>query len=89
MVAPTSLVSELVGATIKYVELYTDLVFLVSIWLVFLGIYQTNFGGKLGRYILVLFFLVGTPFFLERGVMAPFLRGPTPILRKKGFPVKP
>jgi hypothetical protein len=33
--------------------------------------------------------LVGTPFFLERGVMAPFFRGPAPILRKKGFPAKP
>jgi hypothetical protein len=33
--------------------------------------------------------LVGTPFFLERGVMAPFLRGPAPILRKKGFPANP
>ncbi len=33
--------------------------------------------------------LAGTPFFLERGVMAPFLRGPAPFLRKKGFPAKP
>ncbi len=33
--------------------------------------------------------LVGTPFFLKRGVMAPFFRGPAPILRKKGFPAKP
>ncbi len=33
--------------------------------------------------------LAGTPFFLERGVMAPFFRGPAPILRKKGFPAKP
>jgi hypothetical protein len=30
--------------------------------------------------------LAGTPFFLKRGVMAPFSRGPAPILRKKGFP---
>ena len=33
--------------------------------------------------------LVGTPFFLKRGVTAPFFRGPAPILRKKGFPAKP
>ncbi len=33
--------------------------------------------------------LAGTPFFLERGVTAPFFRGPDPILRKKGFPAKP
>jgi hypothetical protein len=31
-------------------------------------------------------FLAGTPFFLKRGVLAPFLRGPAPILGKKGFP---
>jgi hypothetical protein len=35
----------------KILELYTDLVFLVSIRLVFLGTYQTDTGGKLGRYI--------------------------------------
>ncbi len=34
-------------------------------------------------------FLAGTPFFLKRGVMAPFLRGLAPMLRKKGFPAKP
>jgi hypothetical protein len=34
-------------------------------------------------------FLEGTPFFFKGGVMAPFLRGPAPILRKKGFPAKP
>jgi hypothetical protein len=33
--------------------------------------------------------LVGTHFFLERGVKAPFFRGPAPILKKKGFPAKP
>ncbi len=33
--------------------------------------------------------LAGTPFFLKRGVTAPFFRGPAPILRKKGFPPKP
>jgi len=33
----------------NFVELYTDLVFLVGIWLVFLGIYQTDTGGKLGQ----------------------------------------
>jgi hypothetical protein len=33
----------------KKLELYTDLVFLASIRFVFLGIYQTNTGGKLGR----------------------------------------
>ncbi len=33
--------------------------------------------------------LAGTPFFLKRGVTAPFFRGPAPILRKKGFPAKP
>jgi hypothetical protein len=36
-----------------HIELYTNLVFLVGIWLVFLDIYQTDTGGKLGRYILV------------------------------------
>jgi hypothetical protein len=30
-------------------------------------------------------FFTGTPFFLKRGVMAPFFRGSAPILRKKGF----
>jgi hypothetical protein len=68
--------------------LYTNSVFSVGIRLVFLGIYRTDTGGKLGRYISV-FFLAGTPIFLERGVTAPFLRGPAPVLRKKGFPTKP
>ncbi len=70
------------------IELYTDSVFLVGIRSAFLGIYQTNTRGKLGQYI-SFFFLVGTPFFLKRGVMAPFLRGLASILRKKGFPAKP
>ncbi len=72
-----------------FVELYTDSVFLVGIWLVFFGIYQTDTGGKLGRYISVFLFWREPLFFLERGVMAPFLRGPAPILRKIGFPAKP
>ncbi len=33
--------------------------------------------------------LAGTPFFLKRGVMAPFFRGPAPVLWKIGFPTKP
>ncbi len=35
-------------------ELYTNLVFLAGIWLVFLGIFRTDTGGKLGWYLLVL-----------------------------------
>jgi hypothetical protein len=35
-------------------ELGTTLVFLVGIWLVFLGFYRTDTGGKLSRYISVL-----------------------------------
>jgi hypothetical protein len=52
------------------IELYTDLVFLVGIWLVFLGIYQTGTGGKFGGYILVLFF-GGNPFFPQKGGHGP------------------
>jgi hypothetical protein len=46
----------------------TDSVFLVGIWLVFLGtsIYRTDTGGKLGRYISVLFFW-REPFFPSNG----------------------
>jgi hypothetical protein len=43
-----------VGRASIQLELLTDSVFLVGIWLVFLGFYQTNTGGKLGRYISVL-----------------------------------
>jgi hypothetical protein len=71
-----------------YIELYFDLVFSVGIRLVFLGIYRTDTGGNLGQYFGIIF-LAGTPFFLERGVFAPFLRGQAPIFRKKGFPAKP
>jgi hypothetical protein len=46
----------LLDIPLSQIELYTDLVFLVGIRLVFLGIYQTNTGGKLGRYILYYFF---------------------------------
>ncbi len=34
--------------TIFYIEMGTDSVFLVGIWLVFLGFCRTNTGGKLG-----------------------------------------
>jgi hypothetical protein len=40
--------------TMPLLELYTDLVFSVGIRLVFLGIYLTDTGGKLGRYLSVL-----------------------------------
>jgi hypothetical protein len=64
-----------------------DSVLLVGIWLVFLGIYRTDTGRSKTRSLhFGIIFLAGTPFFLERGVMAPFLRGPAPILRKTGFP---
>jgi hypothetical protein len=36
--------------------------------------HQTDTKGNLGRYILVSFFLVGTPFSLKKGALAPFLR---------------
>jgi hypothetical protein len=72
-----------------FLELYFDSVILVGIGQYFLGIYHTDTKGKLGRYTLVLFFWQEPLFFLERVVMAPFLRGPAPILRKKGFPAKP
>jgi hypothetical protein len=45
---------------------------------------EENLVGHFGIII-----LAGTPFFLVRGVTAPFFRGPAPILRKKGFPAKP
>ncbi len=53
-------------------ELYTNLVFLVGIRLVFLGIYQTDTGGKLGRYISVYFFWREPLFFSKRGSWPPF-----------------
>ena len=48
------LVPEAGGGGVQTLELYTASVFLVGIWLVFLGIYQTDTGGKLGRYLSVL-----------------------------------
>jgi hypothetical protein len=48
----TNLYYELIN--VKLLGLYTDLLFSVGIWLVFLDIYQTNTGGKLSRYLLVL-----------------------------------
>ena len=67
-------------------ELYTNLVFLVGIRLVFLGIYQTDTGGKLGRYISVYFF-GGNPFCPRKGGHGPLFEGPSPHFEeKKGFP---
>jgi hypothetical protein len=56
------------------IELYIKSVFSGRYWLVFLGIYHTNTKENLGRYILVSFFLAGTPFSLKKGALAPFLR---------------
>ncbi len=67
-------------------ELYTHLVFLVSIRLVFLSIYQTDKGGKHGRYILVLFFLRKPLFSLKRGSWPPFWGAQPPFWGKTGFP---
>ncbi len=63
-------------------ELYTDLVFLVGIRLVFLGIYWIDTGGKLGRYILVLFF-GENPFFPRKGGHGPLFEGPSPHFEEK------
>jgi hypothetical protein len=60
------------------VELLTDLVFLVGIWLVFLGFYQTDTRGKLGRYILVLLFWREPLFSLKGGSLPPFLGAQPP-----------
>jgi hypothetical protein len=55
----------------------TDLVFLVGIWLVFLGNYRTDTGGKLGRYILVLLFWQ-EPLFSSKGGSRPPFSGAQP-----------
>jgi hypothetical protein len=57
---------------------------------IFLGTYLPNqYRRNTWLVHFGIIFLAGTPFFLEMGVMAPFLMGPAPILRKKGFPAKP
>jgi hypothetical protein len=72
-------------STIFQVELYTNLVCLVDIQLVFLGIYQTDTGGKLGRYILVLLFW-RKPFFPQKGGHGPLFEEPSHHFEgKKGF----
>jgi hypothetical protein len=55
-----------------FLTTYTDLTFFVGIQLVFPGIYQTDMGGKLGRYVLLLLFSREPLFSPERGVMVPF-----------------
>ena len=65
-------------------ELCTESVFFGRYWSAFLGIYHTDTDGKLGRYISVSKRGQLPPFFLERGAIAPFLRSPAPLLRKKG-----
>ncbi len=67
---------------IAQLELYTNLVCLVGIWLVFLGIYQTDTKGKLGWYISVLFF-GGNPFFPQKGGHGPLFEGPNPHFEEK------
>ncbi len=69
-------------------ELLTDLVFLVVFGWYFL-VLPNQYRRKTWSVHFGIIILVGTPFFLERGVMAPFFRGPAHILRKKGFPAKP
>ena len=59
-------------------------VFFGRYWSSFLGIYHTDTNGKLGLYILVSKRGQLSPFFLKRGAIAPFLRSPAPLLRKKG-----
>jgi hypothetical protein len=53
-------------------QAYTNLVFLVGIWLVFLSIYQIDTGGKLGRYVSVLFFWWELLFSSKGGSWPPF-----------------
>ncbi len=60
------------------VELGTDSVFLVGIWLVFLGFYQTDTGGKLSRYVLVLLFWREPLFSSKGGSRPPFLGAQPP-----------
>jgi hypothetical protein len=64
------------------IELYTDLVFLVSIRLVFLSIYRTDTGGKLGGYIWV-FFFGGNPFFPRKEGHGPLFERRSPHFEKK------
>jgi hypothetical protein len=67
-----------------FIELLTELVFFGRYRSVFLGIYHTDTDGKLGRYISVSKRGQLPPFFLKRGVMAPFLTRTAPLSRKKG-----
>jgi hypothetical protein len=55
----------------------------VGIWLVFLGIYQTDTGGKLGRYILVLCFWWELLFLPLKGGHGPLFEGPNPHFEEK------
>ena len=68
-----------------FLELYTDLVFLVSIGQYFLGIYHTVTKGKFGWYIPVskLWPEPPFPFSLKRGAFPPF-RGFSPPFEDKG-----
>jgi hypothetical protein len=63
-------------------ELYIDLVFWVGVRLVFLGFYRTDTGGKLGRYIWVLFFW-REPIFPQKGCHGPLFEGPSPHFEEK------
>ncbi len=67
-------------------ELYTNSVFSVSIRLIFLGFYRTITGGKLGRYISVLFFWREPLFSSKGGSCPPFWGAKPPFWGKKGFP---
>jgi hypothetical protein len=67
---------------IPYSRFDTDSVFLVGIWLVFLGIYQTDTGGKHCWYISVLFFWWES-LFLAKGGHGPHFEGPSPHFEEK------
>ncbi len=67
-----------------FLELLTKSVFFGQYRSVFLGIYHTDTDGKLGQYISVSKRRQLPPFFLKRGLMAPFLRSIAPFRGKKG-----
>ncbi len=78
----------LVINTIHDLELSNDSVFLVGIGWYFLGIYQTNTKGKLGRYILISKIWREPPFSLKREAFAPFKQDSAPLMKIKRVPAK-
>jgi hypothetical protein len=69
-----------------FVELFSDLVFLVGIGWYFLGILPTDTEGKLGWYISVSKKWQEPLFPSKKGSFGPLLEHSAPLLREKGFP---